>query len=116
MHPQDTNIMANLIAIHYDPALWPDPHSFRPERFLSPDGLKVAHSDFLMPFSVGKRECLGKTLAEKEFFLFFAGLAHRFRFDPAEGAPLPSTDPKDDTSLGIVRTAPTFFMKITKRT
>ncbi len=34
----------------------------------------------MVPFGVGKRVCLGQTLAEKEFFLFFAGMIQQFSF------------------------------------
>ena len=49
-----------------------DGHRFRPERFLDAAG-RVRKDDHLIPFSIGRRQFLGETLAKVELFLFFAG-------------------------------------------
>jgi cytochrome P450 len=63
-----------------------DPENFRPERFLSPDGksLEKKKGQHVIPFSLGKRACLGETLARVEFFLFLTSVVQAFRieFDP----------------------------------
>ena len=51
---------------------WGDGNQFRPERFLDAAG-GVSKDDHLIPFSVGKRQCLGETLAKVELYLFFTG-------------------------------------------
>ncbi len=45
-----------------------------------------------MPFGVGRRQCLGDQLAEREMFLFFASLMHIFDLSPVSASPehLPS--------------------------
>jgi cytochrome P450 len=58
---KDTFIVANQYAVHYSKEIWGDPENFRPERFLSPDEKTVRRNDALIPFSVGKRQCLGMT-------------------------------------------------------
>ena len=52
--------------------LWENPEEFNPDRFLN-DQNHYQNNENLIPFSVGKRFCLGKTLAEQEFFLFLTG-------------------------------------------
>lgn len=52
--------------------------AFKPERFLDEDG-KLKRVDQLMPFSLGKRQCLGEGIARMELFLVLANLLHRYR-------------------------------------
>ena len=61
--PKGTFILPNVRYIHYDPRNWDKPEEFRPERFLCADGKTFKKHDAFMPFSVGKRQCLGETLA-----------------------------------------------------
>ncbi|XP_072040944.1 cytochrome P450 2J4-like [Amphiura filiformis] len=77
--PQNTIIMSNIWAIHHDPATWKDSEIFRPERFLNGDKLAKQPEEYL-PFSAGRRVCLGENLAKMELFLFFSQLLHRFTF------------------------------------
>merc|ERR1712127_847844 len=65
---------------------WGDGTTFRPERFLDPEG-RISKDPHFVPFSIGKRQCLGESLAKAELFLFFSALLHKFTFEPeAEGA------------------------------
>ena len=45
--------MFNLWAAHYDPDMWEDPKTFRPERFLDDQG-DLQKTEFVIPFSLGK--------------------------------------------------------------
>jgi len=82
--PKDTILTHNAHYIHHDPKIWGDPEQFRPERFLSPDGKTFKKHEALMPFSTGKRQCLGETLARDTLFLFSTNVFQRFtvEFDP----------------------------------
>ncbi|XP_072040946.1 cytochrome P450 2J4-like [Amphiura filiformis] len=77
--PKNTMIMSNIWAIHHDPATWTDPEIFRPERFITGDKLANQPEEYL-PFSTGRRVCLGENLAKMELFLFFSQLLHHFTF------------------------------------
>jgi len=86
--PKDSVVIMHLHSAHKDPSHWGDPDVFRPERFLDEDG-KFRKDDFLMPFGVGKRACLGESLARMEFFVFFCCLFRQFRLRLPEGSPPP---------------------------
>jgi len=67
---------------------WGDGLVFRPERFLDESG-KLKSEERLIPFSIGKRRCLGETLAKTEYFLFFTALLQQFSFMPEISGTVP---------------------------
>uniref|UniRef100_A0A087XYI0 Steroid 21-hydroxylase n=1 Tax=Poecilia formosa TaxID=48698 RepID=A0A087XYI0_POEFO len=75
--PKNTVIIPNLFGAHHDPAVWPEPYSFKPERFQEGGG---GSARFLMPFGGGARLCLGESVAKIELFLFTAYLLRDFQF------------------------------------
>ncbi|XP_058066124.1 probable cytochrome P450 305a1 [Anopheles bellator] len=85
--PKDTTVLMGLRNVHMDPGHWGDPEVFRPERFL--DGQRnIVNTERLMPFGLGKRRCLGETLARSCLFTFFVGVMRQFclcRDPQAEG-------------------------------
>ncbi len=66
----DTLISYNIHKFHTDVGYWNDPEVFRPDRFLSDDGLRVRKPDRFVPFGFGRRICMGESLAKTELFLF----------------------------------------------
>ncbi|CAD5227257.1 unnamed protein product [Bursaphelenchus xylophilus] len=70
----------------YDEKIFPDPMKFKPERFLDKDG-KVKRVDEFIPFSVGKRQCLGEGLARMEIFLVVANLLNKYTLLPGKEMP-----------------------------
>ncbi|XP_038612281.1 cytochrome P450 2D14 [Tachyglossus aculeatus] len=87
--PKGTLLIANLSSVLKDDTVWEKPHQFYPEHFLDPEGRFVKQEAFL-PFSAGRRVCLGEPLARMELFLFFTCLLQRFAFRPPELGPRPS--------------------------
>lgn len=76
-------------AVHMNPEFWTDPEVFRPSRFLTADGNFVKPNAFI-PFGIGKRMCLGETLARMEIYLIFSAMMHTFKLRLPAGASLPS--------------------------
>ncbi|XP_066286927.1 cytochrome P450 2U1-like [Branchiostoma lanceolatum] len=87
-----TQVLLNLYSVHMDPAYWHDPHRFDPERFLDAEGNVINKPESFLPFSGGRRVCLGEQLARMELYLFFSTLLQSFTFKTPEGASPPSTD------------------------
>jgi cytochrome P450 family 2 subfamily U polypeptide 1 len=51
--PKGTMVVPNIFSVHMDPNLWPEPHKFKPERFLDAQG-KVFKRETFIPFSLGR--------------------------------------------------------------
>ncbi|XP_028577795.2 cytochrome P450 2K6-like isoform X1 [Podarcis muralis] len=82
--PKGTFIIPLLSSVLHDESQWEKPHKFYPEHFLNSDG-KFIKRDAFMPFSAGRRACIGETLAKMELFLFFTSLLQKFTFQPPPG-------------------------------
>ncbi|XP_066981641.1 cytochrome P450 2L1-like [Macrobrachium rosenbergii] len=83
--PKGTFIFCMFGYMHQDPRYWESPEEFRIERFLDEDGKFISHKEGLAPFSLGKRSCLGESLARMEMSIFSAALFQNFTFSPPEG-------------------------------
>ncbi|XP_021348238.1 cytochrome P450 2D4-like [Mizuhopecten yessoensis] len=97
--PKGSVIMANLDSVMTDPDLFENPDKFQPERFLGKDGQMNGKERTVMAFSLGRRICLGESLARLELFLFLTSLLQRFEFLPESPDKLPSFD----STLGVAR-------------
>ncbi|XP_059152561.1 cytochrome P450 2D15-like [Physella acuta] len=81
--PEGAQVIPNLDAVLKDKKIWGDPENFRPERFLDEQGNLIKREE-LIPFSIGRRICLGESLAKMELFLFLSSMFQRFEFLPAD--------------------------------
>ena len=78
--PANTTIFVSTWAIGRDPAVWPQPDKFEPERFLEED-VDVRGMDYrILPFGAGRRTCPGQSLALLVLQLALAGLVHMFEW------------------------------------
>ncbi|XP_069584440.1 cytochrome P450 2K6-like isoform X1 [Ranitomeya imitator] len=80
--PKGTYIIPLLESVLHDETQFEKPRSFYPEHFLGSEGQFVKRFAF-MPFSAGRRVCVGETLAKMELFLFFTSLMQKFTFRPS---------------------------------
>uniref|UniRef100_A0A8D1ZUT8 Cytochrome P450 2J2 n=1 Tax=Sus scrofa TaxID=9823 RepID=A0A8D1ZUT8_PIG len=84
--PKGTMVLTNLTALHRDPTEWATPDTFNPEHFL--ENGKFKKREAFLPFSIGKRACLGEQLARTELFVFFTSLLQKFSFRPPDNEKL----------------------------
>ncbi|GFR01963.1 cytochrome P450 2J6 [Trichonephila clavata] len=75
--PKRSCIVSNLYSINLDPKLYPNPKKFDPERFLNAEGKRIKHEG-PFPFGLGKRACIGESLAQMEVFLVISCLLQSF--------------------------------------
>lgn len=84
--PKGTTVMINHYALHRDPNFWKDPETFDPARFLDSDGKLSAKPESWLPFSAGRRVCLGESVAKPELVLILACLLQKFKIKLPPGA------------------------------
>ncbi|XP_051774959.1 cytochrome P450 2K6-like [Erpetoichthys calabaricus] len=89
--PKGTKVIPLLSSVLFDKTQWATPFEFNPAHFLDADG-KFVKKDAFMPFSAGRRACLGETLAMMELFLYFTLLMQKFKFHPAPGVAVDQLD------------------------
>jgi cytochrome P450 len=65
-YPPGVVLIASAYLIHHDPAIYPEPHAFRPERFLERAGGRPPGTYTWLPFGGGRRRCLGASFAMLE--------------------------------------------------
>ncbi|KAL8787770.1 MAG: hypothetical protein Q9195_007639 [Heterodermia aff. obscurata] len=84
--PPNTPVSMTSLLIHHNESLFPNSHSFSPERWLTDSDLKKS----LVSFSKGSRQCIGINLAHAELYCCVARLFRIFgskevRFENDEG-------------------------------
>ncbi|KAI9547603.1 hypothetical protein NQZ68_014869 [Dissostichus eleginoides] len=107
--PKGVTIIPNLTSVLYDKNEWETPNTFNPGHFLNKEGKFVKRAAFI-PFSAGKRQCLGENLARMELFLFFTSFMQHFNFSMPAGV-----KPVLDFRFGITLAPVEYEICITSR-
>ncbi|XP_028413992.1 steroid 17-alpha-hydroxylase/17,20 lyase-like [Dendronephthya gigantea] len=99
--PKGTLVVLNLKQALHDEREWSEPVTFKPERFLGSDGRFVGWSKLrgFVPFGLGRRECLGQSVAKMTLLTYASALLHRYKFELPDKEALPSTDVSTDALL-----------------
>lgn len=102
--PAKSLLFVNAYAIAHDPAIWPDPERFDPERFLREDVDVTGQDCRLLPFGAGRRVCPGFPVAIPQVHLTIARLVQQYQLvlPPGEGR----VDTREEFGVGVRKKLP----------
>ena len=106
--PPQVAILVDAYGVHHDPGIYPQPHAFRPERFLEEPSDGYA----FLPFGGGSHRCLGAGLALLEIKVVLGEILARLELAAVSSAPSrttprgPTLAPRGGTRVRIVGVRP----------
>ena len=107
-YPPGVVLLASAFLVHRDPDIYPDPHAFRPERFL---GVNPGTYTWI-PFGGGRRRCLGASFAIQEMKAVLRATLARYELAAPSAAPETTRrrsitfSPSGQTTVVLTRRAP----------
>jgi cytochrome P450 len=82
-YPPGVVLVVNAHLVHHDPEIYPDPHAFRPERFLD----RAPGTYTWLPFGGGRRRCIGASFALLEMKVVLRAVLERCEIVPVDATP-----------------------------
>jgi cytochrome P450 len=76
--PRGTPVSMTTLFIHHDETIFPDSHTFLPERWFEPAPNGRPLDRYLVSFTKGSRQCAGINLARAELYIALAQVFRRF--------------------------------------
>lgn len=101
--PAGAEVIVSPHALHHDPASFPDPHRFDPDRWLSPS--HAVPRGAYIPFAAGVRQCVGNAFAQAEVVITLATVLSRWRLVPVPGKPVRTKFTSAAYPSGLLMTA-----------
>jgi cytochrome P450 len=86
-YPPGVVLIASAYLVHHDPDIYPQPHAFRPERFLESEGGQGPGTYTWLPFGGGRRRCLGASFAMLEMKIVLRAVLERYMLLPVGDRP-----------------------------
>ncbi|CCD61365.1 CYtochrome P450 family [Caenorhabditis elegans] len=100
-------LTTQLAMLHTDEKTFKNHTEFRPERFLENNNLEKR----LIPFGIGKRSCLGESLARAELYLITGNMILDFDFESVGAAPRIQTP----TPFALMKRPPSYDIRFIPR-
>jgi cytochrome P450 len=85
--PAGSTVVVSPYLIQRNPAVWPNPEGFDPNRFL-PHAGHDRHRLAFLAFGAGQRGCIGRSFALLETTIALASITQHYRFDLLPGTEL----------------------------
>ncbi|KAM3304803.1 hypothetical protein P3S67_011669 [Capsicum chacoense] len=103
--PKGTRLLVNIWKFHHDSNIWPNPHEFKPERFLTTHkDVNVRGNHFeLIPFGSGRRMCPGTFLGLQVVQYVLAMLLQGFEIKKPSDDPI---DMSENFGLTVFKASP----------
>lgn len=76
--PKYSLVLCSQLLLNYNTKYFKDPHLFQPSRWIDPTDEELAA---LMPFSLGRRNCIGQSLAKIEIVNVLANICADYSFE-----------------------------------
>ncbi|XP_043510700.1 cytochrome P450 6a2-like [Frieseomelitta varia] len=111
--PKGQQVFIPVYAIQMDPAVYPNPQVFDPERFTG-DNAKSRHPMFFLPFGDGPRNCIGARFAKNQSKIAIITILSRFKVEVCD-----KTFKKydmDKKALFLLQPTHGIYVKMTKLT
>lgn len=107
--PAGTIVGMSPFCLHREDSIFPDPLTFKPERWLTPEGRLIPESDpknrFFWAFSSGARMCIGMHLANAEMLTLITAIYRKYNTSARH----------PDTSPGITSRYEVFYDETASR-
>ncbi|KAI3911193.1 hypothetical protein MKW92_013453 [Papaver armeniacum] len=104
--PKDTAVLVNVWGIATDPAIWDDPFTFNPERFLgNTTDYRGQHFQYL-PFGCGRRMCPGLPMAHQILHIVVGSLLQSFDWTLENGVTPESIDMNGKFQASLQKSIP----------
>ncbi|XP_014507969.2 cytochrome P450 89A2-like [Vigna radiata var. radiata] len=97
--PKNGTVNFMVAEMGWDPKVWEDPMTFKPERFMNDEGFDITGSKEIkmMPFGAGRRICPGYNLALLHLEYFVANLVWNFEWKVPEGGDVDLSEKQEFT-------------------
>ncbi|KAJ7764873.1 cytochrome P450 [Mycena metata] len=113
--PANSIVIRNVWALMHDEEIYPDPKSFRPERFLLDGKLNSDMQDPEAVFGFGRRICPGRHIADSSLWLTIASILATFDINKAVDDNGNVVEPSYEYSSALVFAPLPFECSITPR-